>query len=315
MRILITGAAGNVGSYLAADLLKSPHQLHLMTHKHSLPQDLEDHPRARVFQSDLGSIETLDAPCRDVDCLVHLAGTLFEPFPETFLWKTNVLYVQNLTAVAIRQRINKFILISFPHVEGESTPESPARGVLDGNPGSVHAQTRLAAERHLLRACQGTETRAIVLRAGMIYGRELLMIRAATWLLRRRFLGVWRRPTWIHLLAQPDFHRCVRAAVERDDVGGIYNLGDEQPLTLQNFLDLLADYWGYPRPWRAPMWSFYLAAASVEIASWLLRRSSPLTRDFIRIGSASYASDTTRMKLELLDHLLYPTFRHGIEIL
>jgi hypothetical protein len=40
-----------------------------------------------------------------------------------------------------------------------------------------------------------------------------------------------------------------------------------------------------------------------------------LTLDFIRIGMASYVSDTTRMRQELLSHLLYPGLDEGIAIL
>lgn len=207
MRILITGAAGNIGSQLAFDLLESPHHLHLMFHQTALPQALQGHPQVSAFQSDLGHEQTLDAPCRGVDCIVHCAGELFKPFPESFLWKTNVVYVQNLIAAAVRQRVGKIILVSFPHVEGETTPESPASGSLEGNPVSNHAKTRMVAERHLFRACQGANIRAIVLRAGMIYGPDILMMRAAKWLLQRRLLGVWREPTWIHILSLPDFQR------------------------------------------------------------------------------------------------------------
>jgi nucleoside-diphosphate-sugar epimerase len=249
-----------------------------------------------------------------VDCIVHFAGVLFAPWPERFLPRTNVLYVQNLVAAALAAGVRKFILISFPHVEGETTPEHPATGRLDGHPASVHAQTRLAAERHLFAACENRAMTPVVLRAGMIYGRGVLMMEAARWLAVRRMLAVWRAPTRIHLIALPDFLTCCQAAVERE-TSGIYNLGDDQPTTLQAFLDAVTACWGCRRPWRAPQWTFYAAAACCEAVAAALRTASPLTRDFIRIGMASYTSDTSRMKKELLAALAFPTLESGLVLL
>lgn len=315
MRVLITGAAGNLGSLLARSLLPTGYQLHLLTHHTPLPLDLKGQPNVSVFRADLAEPSSLYPACREVECIVHFAGLLFAPFPERFLPTTNVEYVKNLAAVAQASQVKKFILISFPHVEGESTPEQPATGRLDGNPDSAHARTRLEAERHLFKMTEGTAMTAVALRPGMIYGRGVLMIEAARWLMARRLLGVWRQPTWIHLLALPDFLACVRAAIEGPQVAGIYNLGDEAPLTLQDFADSLAEYWGYARPWRGPRWLFRLAGGITELAAWLLNKPAPLTRDFIRIGMASYVADTSRMQAELLPRLAYPNLHAGLELL
>ena len=315
MKILITGAAGNLGTILTRHLLGSPHELNLLIHRRLFAFDVGARTNVHVLRADLGRPETLVEPCRGVDAVVHFAGVLFAPRPEKFLPTTNVSYVENLVAAALGAGVGKIILVSFPHVEGESTPERPARGALSGNPSSVHARTRLTAEQHLVAACEGTATTPIALRPGMIYGRGVLMIEAARRLMRRRLMAVWRRPTWIHLLALPDFLRCVVAAIEKPEARGIYNLGDDEPLTLQEFLDTLARHWGYAEPHRLPRWTFYAAAAAVEMFAAVFSTAAPLTRDFINIGMASYCGDTTRMKAELAAELAYPTFRKGIALL
>jgi nucleoside-diphosphate-sugar epimerase len=315
MTVLITGAAGNLGGFLARHLAGGPHALRLLIHRTPLHPDLAGAPGVSVYTADLADPDSLVEACRGTDCIVHFAGLLFAPRPERFLPTTNVTYVRNLVGAALAAVVRKFILISFPHVEGESSPAHPATGRLDGQPASVHAQTRLTAERHLLEACHGAQMTPVVLRAGMIYGRGVLMIEAARWLAQRRLLAVWRRPTWIHPIALPDFLECVRAAIERETAAGIYNLGDDRPLLLQEFLDRVTAHWGCRRPWRAPQWAFYAAAACCEAVAAVLHTASPLTRDFIRIGMASYASDTSRMKRELLPHLAFPTLVAGLPLL
>ena len=315
MNVLITGAAGNLGSSLSRHMLEGPHQLKLMTHRKKVPPEIASHANTTVYRADLGRPDTLLGACENTDCIVHFAGELFAPRPERFLPETNVVYVQNLLSAALAAGVKKFILISFPHVEGESSPENPARGKLAGRPESVHARTRLQAEERLFAACESGGMVPVCLRAGMIYGQGVLMIEATRWLLKRRLLGVWRKPTWIHLISLPDFLHSVEAAIAGSGVHGIYNLGDEAPLTLQEFLDRVAVRWGTPKPWRAPGWAFYLAAWCVEAYALIFRSAAPLTRDFIRIGMASYVSDTTRMRAELLPRLLYPSLNEGIELL
>jgi len=315
MEILITGAAGNLGSFLVRRMLGEPHRLRLLVHRKPLPFDASQYDNVSVHKADLADPETLVEPCDGVDCVVHFAGVLFRPRPERFLAKTNVEYVENLVNAATGTGASKIILISFPHVEGETTPENPANGRLDGSPESVHAKTRLAAERYMFDACKGTETTAVALRPGMIYGRGVLMIEAARWLLKRRLLGVWREPTCIHLLSVPDFLNCVVAAAEKENVKGVYNLGDDEPTTLQEFLDKVAEHWGYRKPWRAPKWAFYAAAFCVEVYASAFGTAAPLTRDFVRIGMAPYFSDISRMKADLLSKIRYPTLADGLGLL
>jgi nucleoside-diphosphate-sugar epimerase len=173
----------------------------------------------------------------------------------------------------------------------------------------------VTGEQHLFEQASATQIVPVALRPGMIYGRGVLMIEAARWLLARRMLVVWREPTWIHLLALPDILDATVAAIEGPQVTGIYNLGDDAPTTLQAFLDSFAKYCNYAKTWRAPSWLFPIAGGLTEIGAWLLDKPAPLTRDFIRIGMASYVSDTERMKAELLPELAYPTLQDGLELL
>lgn len=94
----------------------------------------------------------------------------------------------------------------------------------------------------------------------MVYGRGTLMVEAARWLARRRLLAVWRQPTWIQLISTIDFLRATQAAILQPDVRGIYHLGDDEPVTLQNFLDRACRHWGHRRPLRLPVGLIYTAA-------------------------------------------------------
>jgi nucleoside-diphosphate-sugar epimerase len=314
-RVLITGAAGNLGSLLGRHLAARGYDLRLMYHRRPLPEDLAGAPHVVPVHADLAKPETLGAAVEGVDAVVHFAGVLFAPRPERFLQETNVSWFSNLLAAALAAGVGRVILASFPHVEGPTTRERPATGRLDREPISVHARTRLGAERILMERTRGTRTTPVVLRLGTVYGRGVLMVDAARWLARRRLLGVWREPTLYQLLSVPDYLAATEAAITREGVHGIYHVGDEQPVTLQDFLDAACRVWECPRPFRVPVWSIYAAAGLCEAFAALFGTRAPLTRDFIRIGRVSHWGDTARARAELLPELRYRSFREGLETL
>lgn len=309
--VLITGAAGNLGGLLARHLVSSDHDLRLMFHHRPLAEDVLAAANVTAVQADLAKPATLDVAVSGVDAVVHFAGVLFAPRPERFLPVTNVGWFSNLLESCLRAGVRRVILISFPHVEGPTSVDDPATGRLDRRAVSVHAQTRLEEERLLMSRTHGTGTTPVVLRLGMVYGPGILMLEAAHRLARSRLLGVWRDPTWIHLVSTVDYLSSVEAAIRRPGVEGIYHIGDDEPVTLQHFLDEACRVWGCPPPRRMPVWSIYLAAILSECVATIAGTRSPLTRDFIRIGRVSYFGDTGRARQQLYDSFVYPTFSQG----
>ncbi len=313
--ILITGAAGNLGSLLARHLVADGHKLRLMFHRTPLPPDLAAPTSVETIQADLADRSTIPAAVRGAEVVVHFAGVLFAPRPERFLPETNTRWFNNLLQACLEARVRRLILISFPHVEGPTSVDNPAIGRLDRQPISVHARTRLEEERLLLEHARGTDTTPVVLRLGMVYGRGVLMIEAARWLARHRLLGIWKQTTWIHLLSLADFLKATEVAILKPGVGGIYHVGDEQPVTLQHFLDEACRVWQFPPPTRMPLWIIYMAASLCEAFAFVARTRSPLTRDFIRIGRVSHWGDTRRAREELIPKLQYPTLESGLPTL
>ncbi len=310
-RVCITGAAGNLGGLTAKYFIEhTNYELNLMVHKNPLSYELKDNGRVHEYKCDLKKKETIADALNGVNEIIHYAGVLFGANPERFLPETNIQYFKNLLEVAEFSGVNKIILISFPHVEGSSSPQYPSTDKLDGTPVSIHAATRLEEEKLLLQKFP----KSVVLRVGMVYGRGILMPDAARWFAKRRLLGVWRQPTIIHLISKDDFLEAVRMTSINSETTGIYNIGDEGIQTLQQYLDFACQQWNCSRPWRMPLWLIYLAASVFEIVSKSFKTKSPLTKDFIDIGRVSYYGDTHRMKEDLIDKLKYPTMKHGAEI-
>jgi nucleoside-diphosphate-sugar epimerase len=313
--VLITGAAGNLGSLLARHLLRGGRPLRLMYHRRSIAADLLAAGQVTAVRADLSDPSTLPAAVDGVDAIVHFAGVLFAPRPERFLPRTNTQFFANLVRAAREAGVARVVLISFPHVEGPTSVEHPATGRLDRVPISVHAKTRLEEERLLLDDRGQSALTPIVLRCAAVYGRGILMVDAAEWLARRRLLCVWKEPTLYQLISSVDFARACEAAIDAPHARGIYHAGDERPITLQEFLDAACKVWGCPLPRRLPFGMIYLGAAACEAFALVARTTSPLTRDFVRLGRVPHWGDTRRFREELLPELEYPTLEAGLALL
>lgn len=313
-KVVITGAAGNLGSLLAQGMKGLHVQLNLLVHHKEINDELKSQDNIQVFKVDLAAKETLSEGIKGADVIVHFAGVLFKANPEKFLPITNTQYFNNLLNVAVKEGVKRVILISFPHVEGESSPEQPAMGSLKGNPESSHARTRLEEEKTLFRYGEEFGFEAVSLRVGMVYGKGILMIDAAQWFARHWLLGVWHKPTYIHLISKTDFVDATISAALQPSISGIYHLGDEGVQTLQQFLDDITTYKHNHKPWRMPLWMIMTAARCFELVSFLFGVKSPLTVDFIKIGMVSYYGDTKRMRQELLPELTYKTYKEGMEL-
>lgn len=313
MRIAIAGASGNLGVFLARFLSDLPHELVLLTHKSGLPRDLASRKNVSMSKIDLVDPSSLHGCCKDGDCVVSMAGVLFKGGPEKFLPVTNSEYVANLAGEAAAAGVKKFLLLSFPHVEGETFPDAPAPGQMpDKTPEMIHARTRLEGERRLIAIGKTSGMKVLILRAGVVYGKGLKLIESARRMMRWKCLAVWRKPTWVHLIHIADLLEVIRLGIEDPDLDGILNVADDQPLLLQDFLDALAKHWGYSRPLRLPEPFFFAAAHGFDLVSRISGCAVPLNPDILRMGMTSSVADASRLKTEIGYKLKYPSLTEGL---
>ena len=130
--VLITGAAGNLGSLLSRHIRDHEKDLNLilMQHLKKIPDDIKECPRFQVRSADLSNHETLYECLDGADMIVHFAGVLFKANPEKFLYETNVRYFENLVKAAKEKKISRIItqlylnLRNSPVVRLSSTPVS-----------------------------------------------------------------------------------------------------------------------------------------------------------------------------------------------
>jgi nucleoside-diphosphate-sugar epimerase len=163
---------------------------------------------------------------------------------------------------------------------------------LDANRVMVQAET-LAAIRYLERAVLEAPLAGIVLRFGNLYGPGASeeMIR----LVRKRMFpivgggaGVW---SWTHV---DDAAAATVLAVEHG-LSGIYNIVDEEPARVSEWLPYLAEAVGAKPPLRMPVWLGRLLAGDAA-AQWM---------------TEGRGASNAKAKRELGLQLAWPTWREG----
>jgi uronate dehydrogenase len=132
-RVLITGAAGRVGTMLRSRLARPGRTLRLLDIATPEPPDGADAGAAEEIETITASITGLDAmraACRDVDAVVHLAGIPTEGRPWSEILEINMGGTQRVLEAARREGVQRVILASSNHAAGFWThDDAPAGGL------------------------------------------------------------------------------------------------------------------------------------------------------------------------------------------
>jgi nucleoside-diphosphate-sugar epimerase len=272
MRVFVAGAGGAIGRPLVRRLIDAGHDVTATTRSRPKADALRRLGVEALVVDGLDArgltkavVET--APDAIVHQMTALAGKPDLRRFDRWFATTNALRTRGtdiLLAAAREAEVERFVAQSYT---GWSNPRTggmvkiEADG-LDTEP--LRAQRRsLAAIRHLEETVPAASRTGIVLRYGNFYGPGasdslVELIR------KRRFpvigdgAGVW---SWIHL---DDAAAATVAALERGS-GGVYNVTDDEPAPVSEWLPYLAEAVGAKAPMRVPTWLASLIAGSVAV--------------------------------------------------
>jgi len=272
MRVFVAGAGGVIGRPLVRQLIDAGHDVTATTRS---PEKADALRRLGV---DALVVDGLDAAglTRAVvesapDAIVHqmtvLAGKPDLRRFDRWFATTNALRTMGtdiLLAAAQEAEVERFVAQSYT---GWTNPRTGGmvKTEADGlDPEPVRAQREsLAAIRHVEETVPAASPTGIVLRYGNFYGPGasdslVELIR------KRRFpvigdgAGVW---SWIHV---DDAAAAAVAALERGS-GGAYNVTDDEPAPVSEWLPYLAEAVGAKAPMRVPTWVARLVAGPVAV--------------------------------------------------
>ena len=161
-------------------------------------------------------------------------------------------------------------------------------------PATPRARRRADAERQLNSWCSEKKTSLTILRTPGIYAADRLpldRLRAGTPVLRAE------DDVYTNHIHADDLARAALRALEPDAPAGVFNACDDSEIRMGDWLDLVADRHGLPRPARLTR------ARIVDLVS----------KDLYSFMSESRRLDNRRFKHELGVRLRYPTVHEGLK--
>ena len=275
MRVFVAGATGAIGRQLLPRLAAAGHEVHGMTRSAS-KQELIRQLGAVPVGADALNREQVSAAVADArpDVIVHQLTAIGPVNPRRFergFALTNRLRTEctdNLLAAAHAVGVRRFVAQSFAPLYtrtggGLKTEEDP----LDPAPARELRGT-LAALRHLEKVVLAAEwTEGIVLRYGAFYGpgtalatgaEQLEMIR------KRKFPLVGDGGAVYSFVHVADAADATVAAIENGS-RGVYNIVDDDPAPVAEWLPELARMIGAKKPMRVPRFVARLFAGEVGV--------------------------------------------------
>lgn len=242
MRVLVTGAAGYMGSVLSRMLLSEGHQVRALDTLLYGGQSLLGLYHYDGFSFVLGDVRSADlvnGALDEVDAVVHLAAIVGDPAcarQPQLAQEINFDASLQLLNLSQRKGVEKFIFASTCSNYGKmNDPKNYLTEESELRPGSLYAETKVAAERTLLDMSAHNHLAVTILRFATLFGLsprmrfDLTVNEFTMELLTRRKLVVYGEQFWRPYIHVRDAARAISLvlAAPREKVGGqVFNAGD-----------------------------------------------------------------------------------------
>jgi nucleoside-diphosphate-sugar epimerase len=288
MRVFVADATGAIGRQLVPRLVAAGHEVHGMTRSGSKQAMLRELGAVTVVANALDPDQVAEAVARvRPDVIVHqltAIGAIDPRHRERDFAPTNRLRTEgtdHLLSAAQAVGVRRFVAQSngafcYGRTGGVKNEEDP----LDPTP-VREMRTIIAALRHLESAVLGADwPEGIVLRYGALYGpgtsmapggNEFELIRKREYPVVGNGGGVW---SFVHV-ADAAVAAVAVAAVEHGS-RGVYNVVDDDPARVAEWLPALAQALGAKRPMRVPrlIGRLFASECGVQMMTELRRASN-----------------------------------------
>ncbi len=284
--ILLTGASGFIGGYLAAKLAAGGRCVRCLVRPTSDTTQL----RALRARSEGASIELTFGDLTDSDSLrravegcaqvVHCAAMVSDWGTVEEIRAANVIGTADLAAAAVQAGVRRFVQISTTDVYGYPGTPGVSEDYVPVGFANWYSQTKREAEAVLSRIARESGLEVVFLRPATVYGpgsTEVVgeMARA----MRGRYLpAVAGGRALAGLVHVENLVDAVLLALSRPEAAGeAFNVVDGLDVTWGQFLAGIGDGLGYPRPWIKLHYrlAFYIAVG-LEEGYRVLRRLTGL---------------------------------------
>ena len=273
MRVFVAGATGVIGQYLVPGLITGGHEVTASTRSPLKAHQLKTQGATPAIVDGLDREAVLKAvTAAQPEVIIHQMTALtsmksFRKFDKEFA-VTNQLRSKGtdyLLEAATQAGTRRFIAQSFVGWTNarEGSQVKTEQDPLDPHPLAVTAST-LAAIRHLEETVPKTVPEGLVLRYGILYGHGAsdAMLEAV----RKRQIPIVGGGTGIWSFTEVTDAAAATVAAATCGAPGIYNVVDDDPAPVAQWLPYLASCLGVKPPMHAPAWLGRLLGGEMTVS-------------------------------------------------
>jgi 2-alkyl-3-oxoalkanoate reductase len=299
MRVFVVGASGAIGTRLVPQLIDRGHEVIGTFRRPGRDEHL------RALGAEPVALDLLDERAvreaviaSEPDAIVHEATALADArfsrkFDRTFA-QTNRLRTEGIDAILAAARdagVRRIVAQSFAsyRYERKGHPVKTEDDPLDASP-IPSMREGFAAMRYLDETV--TEAGGIALRYGLFYGADNDGLVEPV---RKRQLPIVGDGGGVSSFIHLDDAAAATVLALDHDGSGVYNIVDDEPAPVREWLPVLADVLGAKQPRRVPRWLARVVAGEAAVM----------------IGTESPGASNAKAKRELGWELRYPSWRQG----
>jgi nucleoside-diphosphate-sugar epimerase len=281
--VFVTGGNGFVGRNVVGALLERGDGVRVLALAGEDTFWLEERG-VEVYRGDVCRPETLVAPMEGADAVVHLAAMMDVWRPLADYRAVNVTGTDNVCRAALAAGVRRLVQMSSSCVYGMALGRPAHEGFPLAPFHDPYALTKAEGDELVRRLVVDEHLPAVIVRPDQIIGPgdHLHFGRVADRLRTGRGIVVGSGRNLLPLVYVTDVVQGLLLALDREQaVGQAYNLGAEQPLSQQEFLETVAHEIGAKPPrLHVPYHALYAAGYSAERVAALTRswRRPPITR-------------------------------------
>ncbi|MBL8209945.1 MAG: NAD(P)-dependent oxidoreductase [Bryobacterales bacterium] len=267
MRIFLAGAGGTLGIPLLRQLITDGHEVTAMTRSSAKRGVLETMGARPVVVDVFDATALRDAVAKaKPEVVVNLLTALpaAGPLRYSHLEPTNRLRTEgarNLLEAAAAGEARRMVAESFASAVVELSPGHPMQPTID----ALHSLEAQHAE-----ASRAGRMETVVLRYGLFYGPGVPSTRDLIHNLRMGRMALPKntpgRASWVHV---HDAVSATVAAISRRELPkSLYDIADDEPLTMREAMGTAAGVLGLRPPRTLPEWLFRLLAPVPAAFTW-----------------------------------------------
>jgi len=267
MEILITGGNGFVGRHLIAALQERGDNVRALASPMGDTTWLEQHGVA-IFRGDIRTPDMLTAPMRGVDAIFHLVAETRKWGPIQDSYAVNVTGAENVCRAALTAGVRRLVHIStftvYNMMVGRPVTEDDPLAPLN----EPYSMTKAQGDKLVQRMIAEDQLPAVIFRLGALFGPgdRRNFGRLADRVRAGKGIIVGSGNNAVPFVYITDVVQALLLALDSERaVGQVYNIGNDQPLTQEQYLSAIAQDIGVAPPHiHVPYSSLYAAAYVAE---------------------------------------------------